>query len=110
MSMVSDVAINVIDEDVDCQNIRVSQQNSNFDCTEIPLVWFGTESNKKSEKEELILICHQGKIVTNGPKSKNWSIVLEEMKKIPFNKRSTLRSLSFTTNIPASTLHYLLQK
>ena len=28
MSTVSDVAINVIDEDVDCPNIRVCQQNS----------------------------------------------------------------------------------
>ena len=35
-------------------------------------------------------------------------LFLEEMKKIPaFNKRSTFRSLSFATDIPVSTLHYL---
>ena len=39
----------------------IKKVHQNLDCTEIPLVWFGRESNKKSEKEELILICHQGK-------------------------------------------------
>ena len=46
----------------------------------------------------------------SGRKPKNWGKVLEKMKKIPFNKRSTLRSLSFATNIPVSTLHLLLHK
>ena len=106
MPTVSDVAINVIDKDVDCPNIRVCQQNSENvpkikkikrkDLTEeekneianylvlncnngkmkhgtiekaaskfglhrntISLIW--NRIQKKSEKEELILICYQGK-------------------------------------------------
>ena len=155
MSTVSDVAINVIDEDVDCPKTRVCQQNSE----NVPKInkikrKDLTEEERNEIANYLVLNCNNGKMKhgtfkkaaskfglhvntisliwyrirqkiregrtdfdlsprkkgNSGPKSRNWSIVLEEMKKIPFNKRSTFRSLSFATNIPVSTLHYLLQK
>ena len=63
--------------------------------------WFHLEKMQQKIKEgKTDFDLSPKKKATNGRKSRNWSIVLEEMKKIPFNKRSTFRSLSFATNIP----------
>ncbi len=78
----------------------------NLDCTEILLVSFGRKQQKIREGRTDFDLSPRKK-ATNGKKSRNWSNVLEEMKKIPVNKRSTFRSLSFATNIPVSILHYL---
>ena len=61
--MVSDVAINVIDEDVDCPNIRVCQQNSE----NVPKInkikrKDLTEEEKNEIANYLVLNCNNGKM------------------------------------------------